>query len=32
VIVEVPAAVGVPLTSPVLGSKIRPAGSRDRNH
>ena len=27
VIVDVPAAVGVPLTSPVLGSKIRPAGS-----
>ena len=27
VIVEVPAAVGVPLTSPVLGSKISPAGS-----
>ena len=27
VIVDVPAAVGVPLTSPVVGSKINPAGS-----
>ena len=26
VIVDVPAAVGVPLTSPVVGSKFRPAG------
>jgi hypothetical protein len=26
VIVEVPAAVGVPLTSPVAGSIVKPAG------